>query len=633
MSFLPLVRIWIWVSVLASVAGWLLSALGQLNRSGYAVLSGVVAALLWLGRKHLVLSAPEWTLNWNKVRARFRRWLPACFVGLAFLVFLGGALYPPTTHTAMTYRTPRVLHWLAEGHWHWIHTSDYRMNNRCCGLEWLSAPVLLFTGSDRGLFLINFIPFLLMPGLTFSVFTRLGVRPRVAWYWMWLLPTGYNFLLQAGSLGNDTFPTIYALAAVDFGLRAWAARRPADLWYSVLAAGLLTGAKASNLPLLLPWAILVMGLWRLATRRPVMSLMVMLLAAVVSALPTVVLNVRYCGDWSGLVLEHAGMNMKDPIVGVWGNALLLLSNNFVPTFFPLAGWWNRSALSILPHALTVPMVANFEQGFILLGEMPTEDWVGLGFGLSVLLAAALGRSFFHTGSGANPGWAGSRLVPRGVQWCVLVASWLSLLAYCIKSGMVTPARLISPYYPLLLPALLAGARQADIVRRRWWRMMVGGVLLLALLVLVLTPGRPLWPAQTVLSKVLACKPGQRSVARALAVYSVYEMRSDPLARMRALLPKGLSLVGFMGTADDIDISLWRPFGQRRVEHVLLSESPEQIHRRHIRYMVVGGFNLSEHNTTLAAWQERTGAELVATTTATMLVSQGPQPWYLLRFPE
>ena len=395
MSFLPLVRIWIWASVLASVAGWLLSALGQLNRIGYAVFCGVVVILLWLGRKQLDLIAPEWTLNWSKVRARFRRWLPACFVGLAFLVLLGGALYPPTTHTAMTYRTPRVLHWLAEGHWHWIHTSNYRMNNRCCGLEWLSAPLLLFTGSDRSLFLINFIPFLLMPGLTFSVFTRLGVRPRVAWYWMWLLPTGYNFLLQAGSLGNDTFPTVYALAAVDFGLRAWASRRPADLWYSLLAAALLTGAKASNLPLLLPWAILMLGLWRLAMRRPVMSLIALSLAAVVSALPTAVLNVRYCGDWSGLVLEHAGMNMKNPIVGIWGNALLLLSNNFVPTFFPVAGWWNRSALSILPHALTAPMVANFEQGFIFLGEMPTEDWVGLGFGLSVLLVVALGTSFFH----------------------------------------------------------------------------------------------------------------------------------------------------------------------------------------------------------------------------------------------
>ena len=632
MSFLPLVRIWLWVSVLASVAGWLLSALGQLNEAGYAVLGVAGAAGLWFGRKALGLTSPRGLCHWKKARARFRRWLPGSFAVLALLVLLGGALYPPTTHTAMTYRTPRVLHWLAEGHWHWIHTPNYRMNNRCCGLEWLTAPVLLSIRSDRPLFLINFMPFLLMPGLTFSVFTRLGVRPRVAWHWMWLLPTGYNFLLQAGSLANDTFPTVYALAAVDFGLRAWVSRRPSDLWYSLRAAALLTGAKASNLPLLLPWAILVCALWPLLTRRPVMSFLVIVLAATASALPTLVLNVRYCGDWSGLVLEHAGMNMKNPFVGIWGNALLLLSNNFVPTFFPLAGWWNQSALSILPHALTAPMMANFEEGFMALGEMPTEDWVGVGFGLSVLLAASLLASC-RAGSPANKGWAGSGLIPREVRWGVLVAPWLSLLAYGMKSGMNTPARLISPYYPLLLPLLLIGAKQAVIVRRRWWRAMVWGVLLLAVPVLVLTPGRPLWPAQTMLKKLLALKPGQRVLTRALAVYSVYDVRWDPLANVRALLPKGLSVVGFLGAADDIDISLWRPFGGRRVQHILLSDSPAQIRQRHIQYAVVSGGHLVDQGTTLTAWQERTGAELVATTVATTTVALGPRPWYVVRFPE
>jgi len=665
MSFLPLVKIWVWVSVLASLAGWLLSAVGQLNRVGYAVFCGAVAVCVCLGRKALarVFNTPVAAdgsrcylpigknaptdvggyarsrrcgaaslFNWRRIRFRFRRWLPACFVGLAFLVFLGGALYPPTTHTAMTYRTPRVLHWLAEGHWHWIHTPNYRMNDRCCGFEWLTAPVLLFTRTDRGLFLINFISFLLLPGLIYSIFTRLGVRPRVAWHWMWLLPTGYSFLVQAGSIGNDTFPTVYALAAVDFGLRAWASRRPADLWYSLLAAALLTGAKASNLPLLLPWAVLIFALWPLLTRRPVMTLLVVLLAAVVSILPTAALNMRYCGDWSGLALEHAGMNMNNPFVGIWGNALLLLSNNFVPTFFPLAGWWNRSALSILPHALTGPMVANFEVGFLFLGEMPTEDWVGMGFGVSVLLAVTLLVSF-RPGPSATKGWAGSQLIPRAVRWCVLVAPWLSLLAYCMKSGMVTPARLISPYYPLLVPALLVGARQTDIVRRRWWRAMAWGVVLLSVPVLVLTPGRPLWPAQTILSRLVAWKPDQPLLKRALTVYRVYDVRSDPLANVRALLPQGLAVVGFMGTPDDIDISLWRPFGTRRVEQILLSDSPEQIRQRHIQYAVVGEVNLMDNHTTLAEWQKRTGAELVATAIATMTVFQGPHPWYIVRFPE
>ncbi|MEI9864984.1 MAG: hypothetical protein WDN00_10595 [Limisphaerales bacterium] len=102
-------------------------------------------------------------------------------------------IYAPTHYTALCYHIPRVLNWLAAGEWHWIHTPVSRMNYPGCAFEWLTAPVLLFTGSDRGLFVINFIPFLLMPGLVYSVFTRLGVRARVAWQWMWLLPTGYGF--------------------------------------------------------------------------------------------------------------------------------------------------------------------------------------------------------------------------------------------------------------------------------------------------------------------------------------------------------------------------------------------------------------------------------------------------------
>ncbi|HNZ74997.1 MAG TPA: hypothetical protein PKN20_02615 [Verrucomicrobiota bacterium] len=633
MSFLPLIRIWIWVSALATLAGWSLSAVGQLNRGGYLVFGGLAAAAFLLGRRGSGEKRPGTGFKWRKVKARFRRWLPACFLGLTLLIFLGGALYPPSNHTAMTYRTPRVLHWLMEGHWHWIDTSNYRLNNRACGLEWLTAPLLLFTKSDRGLFLVNFIPFLLLPGLVFSLFKRLGVRGRVAWHWMWLLPTGYSFLVQAGGAGNDTFPAVYALAAMDFGLRAWESRRASDLWLSFLSAALLTGAKASNLTLLLPCAIVVLPLLPQLKRRLGATGLVILLAGVVSFLPTALLNIRYCGDWSGLVLERAGMDMKNPLVGIWGNALLLFTNNFVPTFFPLAGWWNRSALALLPRAIAGPLEANFEGGFMMLGEMPTEDWAGLGFGVSVLLAASVGASLWRRGAPAGGGSrAGPPGIPGWVRWGALLSPWVSLLAYCVKSGMVTPARLISPYYALLFPVLLLGTRPLAVVRSRWWRWLEGGTLLLALLVIVVTPGRPLWPARTLLTKVLAAHPEQRTAQRALAVYSVYDQRWDPLAEVRARLPQGLTVVGFMGNADDIDISLWRPFFTRRVKHFLPEDTPAEIRRRGIQYAVVNGGNLAAIGLPLAAWQERTGAEVLDTITATLTVSHGPQPWHIVRFP-
>src|SRR5471032_2725062 len=237
MSF---VRLWLWVSAFASAAGWTLSAIGQLNRTGYGIVFTAFVIFLFLGRKELGLVPGGKIFCWEKFLRRFRRLLPICFAALAVLIFLGGAIYPPSNYTGLNYREARVLQWLAHAHWLWIHTPNYRMNDRACGFEWLTAPLILFLKSDRALFLVNFIPFLLLPGLIYSVLTRLGVRARVAWHWMWLLPTGYDFLLQAGSIANDTFPAVYALAAVDFAARTWSSRRPADLWHSILAAALLT---------------------------------------------------------------------------------------------------------------------------------------------------------------------------------------------------------------------------------------------------------------------------------------------------------------------------------------------------------------------------------------------------------
>src|SRR5260370_4693384 len=637
MSLLPLVKIWLWISAMETLGGWRLCGLGQVNRFGFLVFFGISGVVGWLASKGLGgalrgasagcrrpvgttstssnyfsrlfrkkdgdavervptgLSATDGlnlrqgltpTFKWRRALRRFRRPLPLCFVALAALVFISGALYAPSNHAGITYRIPRVLQWLAHGRWFWINSENYRLNDRACGIEWQSAPLLLFTHSDRALFLLNFIPFLLLPGLVFSVFMRLGVRPRVAWYWMWLLPTGYNFLLQAGSIANDTAPTVYALAALDFACRARVSRRTDDLALSLLAAALLTGAKASNLLLLLPWMLIVVPLLplgrifrlRRSSRREEAPFKLrftiydlrFLLAVMVSFLPTALLNVVYCGDWSGLALERPGMAMKNPFVGIWGNGFLLLLDNLVPPFFPAAGWWNQNWLTLLPHAISAPLTANFEAGSHMLWELPAEDWSGIGFGLSWLAIISViaawrrgggdlnraqsssssspifwawirGRGRGEGGrggqvaqtaetsaAGATPSATSVQLPPKLLFW-VLLAPWAALLGYCVESGMSTVARLISPYYPLLLPLLLTGARQAEIVRSRWVRGVACGVVVLSLSVLILTPARPLLPARAILSRLAPVKPENRLLARAAKGPSVYARRSHPMA--------------------------------------------------------------------------------------------------------
>ena len=565
--------------------------------------------------------------GWGRLLRRFRHPLPAAFAVLALLVLIGGAIYPPTNYTGLNYHLARVLQWLAHGQWCWIHTANTRMNFSGCAFEWLTTPLVLFTQSDRALFLVNFIPLLLLPGLIFSAFTRLGVRARAAWHWMWLLPTGYNFLLQAGSIDNDFFATVFALAAIDFGCRAWASRRLRDLWTSALAVALLTGTKPTNLPLLLPWLILVLPLFSMVRRHWLSTLCVTALGLVASFLPIALMNVVYSRDWLGRSVLAMNLEVHRPLVGLAGNAFQLLLDNFTPTVFPLAAWWNQHVPLWAPPSVMAAFNDNFDPCFFLLGEVPTEDWAGLGFGLCVLLVASVVGSL-RWRRDPRPVLA-SNLMPPWLRRGVMLAAWISLLAYSMKSGMATAARLIAPYYLLLLPLLLTGAGQSQIVRATWWRVLAGGALGLALVAVALSPDRPLWPAKTILSQVLAQHPGQHLAARAFQVYDVYSHRNDALAGVRALLPPGLKVVGFLGHGDDCDISLWRPFGSRRVEHFLLTDSPEFIRAR-AQYVVVGGGNLDWKHVRLDDWLRRNGAELVATTNAVIKATGESQFWYVTR---
>ena len=44
----PFVRLWLWISAFASLAGWGLSAAGELNRAGYAAAFGAFAVFIFL---------------------------------------------------------------------------------------------------------------------------------------------------------------------------------------------------------------------------------------------------------------------------------------------------------------------------------------------------------------------------------------------------------------------------------------------------------------------------------------------------------------------------------------------------------------------------------------------------------
>src|SRR5262249_68069 len=149
--------------------------------------------------------------------------------------------------------------------------------------------------------------------LVFSLFTRLGVSRRGAWGWLWVVPTAYAFVLQAGSIGNDLFGAVLAMAAVDFSFRARVSRRGGGGWLSCIAGPPLAGRKSSNLPLLLPWAIAIFPTIPLLLKKPIATFAVAIFAATASLLPIAIINMKHCGDWSGLAAERAQFGKGSPV--------------------------------------------------------------------------------------------------------------------------------------------------------------------------------------------------------------------------------------------------------------------------------------------------------------------------------
>lgn len=591
-----------------------------------------ITAIVWWKSRH-----PDGRWGWgiHKLRHRFKRSFPLAFLILAVLAFAGGVIYAPSNYDGLAYRTPRVLHWLAEGRWHWIHTNYQAQNVRAVGYEWVTAPLILFTRSYRLLFLIEMVSFLLLPGLVFSVFTRLGVRPRVAWHWMWLLPTGYGFLLQAGSIGNDLFGAALALAALDLALRARDSKNCAEAWLSILAASLLSGGKMSNAPLLLPWLTAFLPSIPLLKKRLTTTLAVCAVGAICSFLPMAVVNYEHGGDWTGLRAEGLSTVVELSTLRAFAahlafNPVMLALDNFVPPVFPFAGEWNRAVIKLVPKKFMDLLEQHFwgDQAHMTLGELQIEETAGLGFGLSVLLVLSLLAARKHAKSKA-----GDLISPtkRTISWALLISVFLSLVAYMAKC-FGAEARLMLPYYGFIIPLLLNGESQARIIKATWWKACAMAVFLLAGVPLILTPARPLWPAQRILSWF---GPGANPfVTRARAVYSVYAERPDGFAPVRRILPPNLSVLGLI-SCDDPETSLWCPFGARQIEHVLPTDSLADFRRQGISYVLIGSdgykFFFSEP---LEKWMAQHNAELIETVSLRLRVSKDhPMDWFLVKIKE
>ena len=412
---------------------------------------------------------------------------------------------------------------------------------------------------------------------------------------------------------------LFVLAALDFALRSKVSGSARDFFTAILAAALMTSAKPSNLPLLLPWLLALLPSMSLLWRWPVRTAAVGVIALAASFAPTAALNWHHCGDWTGLKVE-TGVPPSSPFFLTGVNTFLLGIQNFDPPFFPFNGWW----LDFFPRHLPANLAARLDQTMELglrtfnLDLLQIEEHAGLGFGVCALLLASLVAVQFVRSKPAS----------RHPSPWLLAVRWspaFSLLVLMSQSWVGAIGREITPYYALLLPLFLAQPGQASLVRHRWWRRGALLVFVFGAGLLLVSPARPLIPVQWLFDFPAA-------PARVRTVYSVYHDRNDAFAPARASLPPGLRVLGLF-TYDDPETSLWHPFGGLRVEHICPSDTLADLQRRDIQYVLLeetkfkGWFKISADD-----WRQQMCAQLVGKVALNLRAGTGPRDWIVLKLP-
>lgn len=549
---LGVTTIWILLSSWLTAGALLLSCVGQLNRTGNAIVLtlGISGSLYG----HYRLSGKFWFLKGLR-RRRFKRLFPLLYLICAAAALIGGAIHAPTNFDAFSYRIPRLLHWLSAEHWHWIGGTDPRMDFSATAFECLMLPGLSVFHTLRFAFLINVISFLLLPGLVFLVFSALGVKRSVAGTWMWVLPCASCFVMEAGSIGNDLFATVYVLAALLFALRAIESGKKFDLILSVLSAALMTGTKASNLPLLLPVSICLLVVFYQHPKLIITAALVSGVASMISFAPLAFANFRHTGDWAGA--PDSLLKLDNPAIGLAGNALLLASASLAPAVFPPADKVNQWFNQKLVHPPLRWIKAGFADFRFTHPQLASEENSGLGLGVTATLLLAL--------VGAGRHLRTQQLFTLG--GAVFAGFWVALVVYMMKLGNCGAPRLIAPYYVGLIALPLLLIQSGKIFTRTWWRW--SGFLFLIPIVpaLMLNPARPLLPMTAIIDKLKANGINNGILTRMEVVYDVYANRSDAQRTVRELLPLGTASIGFAGTSDESEYSFWLPLGQRTVREV------------------------------------------------------------------
>ena len=461
-------------------------------------------------------------------------------------------------------------------------------------------PILLTFPWDHLVFLPNWISLLFFPQLVFQVWRDWGVPSRIAWYWMWLLPAGFCYSLQACNSSNDILATFFALAAFAL-LRRGRKVPPVDLLCSLLSIALATGVKLTMLPLAVPWAILAFSQVRIFLRWPKLTLVGAAWSALISFVPNVVANIVHVGDPSGLSLEPSVLRHAPYLDRFVGNLFIIFLNNVT---FPTLAYLTRFGALLKAFGVGQIVDREFETDTLYLYPYYSVEQEGLG--IMVLLAGGMIFLFAFTRGYAARSWR--RLTETRTRLLMHVAMWALFFFFMFVSTSAQPARLVSGYYPFVLTTFFVGS--GFVVGRR--RFLTKAFAVLALVGVIFCA---LFATDYPLIALGSDFSGQSRFEIAQEIY------------LNRVVPPSEKAIGLMRYWNEWESWAWKPYGSRQVYELPESPAPADLARDQIHYVIITQHFLTARSERIEDWVAAHRAHVVG-----QLLTKGyPMGYYIVQF--
>lgn len=594
--------IWAFVAAGSVAAGWAFSAVQQLPWAGG------FCALLWFAG--FLAVGRSWRESAEAERREIVRALAFWpFLVLAGLIFVASLIYLPVTHDSLSYRIPRLHLWLQQGYAGYVPTSDDRINYMTANWEFITLPFLQVAGARmlEAAALVSWVLLYLLGGLWAR---RAGASDRAA-LWLGLLPALAVFaVLQARSTSNDLVAAVFVFLSAWFAQAFHSGPSSSRLILSGLFLALAAGTKPHYLVLALPWLI-----WFFAARPfpgrfvPWRHLAwIVPLALLSSPLPTFVLNQMEVGSWKGAVEEGSFIGGNPFFNAVFGS-IAFVWQSFQPPVNPLAGAWNAAVNQAGAVLAVKELVPRFNLGVHFAAIV---DSASLGIAVAFAIVLGIWRSFRAPAA-------------SGFRWIALagLAGFLLAVSQAVPGSI---GRSFCGFAFLLFPLALAGLAG---LRPRAVAAVSGFAWLVALTALILSAGRPLWPAAMVRQMLEERGLLGNRLGAMITSYTAFRERAIAGRVLYEHLGAGRRILVISGGGDPL-APIWEFARPREVLLTPPRATLEWVRGQQPDYVVVTGTGPEMHAELIEELARET--EEIRREDYLVRLQRGPETWRLFRGP-